>query len=210
MMMDRRSAERLGDSVRKAEHLQYAPTGKIRQRVANTRLVVVRILSHSGSGVYTCKVVRLHKNSAADYNPVPFSDDTENWVTSVTEINGREDVPIDSNVVAQHTFASEDADLNSVTGNWYWVFEYISSKNGLFAVNVSQVGGSAGNASAACSFTYNVTDLDSVLLASGVSPTWNRTSAGKMVAATHGTGYYDSAGDFVLYQVDEVPDVASC
>lgn len=81
---------------------------------------------------------------------------------------------------------------------------------GLFPVTVSQTGGSAGDATTACSFTYTATDLDANELGTGMSPTWARPAAGAMVAATHGLGYYDSTGAFVLYQVDEQPDVVSC
>jgi hypothetical protein len=75
----------------------------------------------------------------------------------------------------------------------------------LFPVDVAQVGGSAGDGTNACSFTYDVTSLDGRTLASGVSPVWARPAIGKMTAATHGDGYYDSDGEFVLYRVDEVP-----
>lgn len=82
--------------------------------------------------------------------------------------------------------------------------------SGLFPVTVSQTGGSAGTDAAKCSFTYTATDLDGNQLGTVMSPTWARPALGAMVAATKGVGYYDAAGAFVLYQVDEVPDVVSC
>lgn len=84
---------------------------------------------------------------------------------------------------------------------------------GLFPVNVVQSGGSAGNSTTACTFTYGtVTNAitSAAITGSGLSPTWARPSIGKMVAATHGTGYYNSSGTFVLYQIDEVDDEIAC
>jgi hypothetical protein len=38
----------------------------------------------------------------------------------------------------------------------------------------------------------------------------SRVRQRKVTAATHGTGYYDSSGTFVLYQVDEKPGGNAC
>lgn len=82
----------------------------------------------------------------------------------------------------------------------------------LFPVIVAEDGAGAadaGDATTACTYTYTVKDLDGTTIAEEKTPVANRAAAGKMVAATSGTAYYDN-GVLILYWVDEVPDVASC
>jgi hypothetical protein len=81
----------------------------------------------------------------------------------------------------------------------------------LFPVNVTQTGGSAGNATTQCSYTYTVTDLNAVELGTVMSPVAaQRPTIGVMVAATKGSGYL-SNGTFVLWWVNEKPNtVAGC
>jgi hypothetical protein len=75
----------------------------------------------------------------------------------------------------------------------------------LFPVSVVGDGGAAGNGTTACSFTYTVTDLQGTEMGAALSPAWARPAIGKMIEATHGTGYWGPGG-FVLFQVDELPD----
>ena len=102
------------------------------------------------------------------------------------------------------------------TGTWSWTayhegdIHLPQSRLNLFPVTVTQTSGSAGNATTACTFTYTVTSLLSETLLTGASPAWNRHALGKMVAATHGTAYINASGVVVLWQVDEVFDVAAC
>lgn len=79
----------------------------------------------------------------------------------------------------------------------------------LIPVLVSQVGGANGTQTTAATWTYDVTDVSSNAIASALSPTWAR-AVGKKVAASHGNGYYDPSGNFVLEQVDEVDDTGEC
>ena len=76
-------------------------------------------------------------------------------------------------------------------------------------VNLSQTGGSNGNASTAATWTYNVTDVFGGSLGTAMSPEFPRPK-GTMTAATVGLGYYNTSGDFVLYQAAEKPGTGSC
>jgi hypothetical protein len=102
------------------------------------------------------------------------------------------------------------------TGVWSWTVYHegdiwLQNQNLLmFPVDLATDGGSAGDATTQCSFTYEVFDLDSNSLATGVSPVWARPALGAMVAATHGIAYLTDLGALVLYQVDEVPDLEEC
>lgn len=118
----------------------------------------------------------------------------------------------DGSIYVLGTFGGYSSEVTSRA-----VFASYAESNGsndslfsLFPVNVTQTGGAAGSDSAACSFTYTVNNLDSDQLGTAMSPTWAREAKGKKVAATHGTGYYNAGGTFVLYQVDEVDDVVAC
>jgi hypothetical protein len=85
----------------------------------------------------------------------------------------------------------------------------------LMYVKLTQVGGSAGNDTTQCSFTYTMKDqADQVLMESDVtpvSPEEGRTSVGKYVAADKGVARWDAATEGLkLLIAFEVPDVAPC
>lgn len=115
------------------------------------------------------------------------------------ELNGRAGVPI--NTIVQVIRGSD------TNGGIIWYF--IAPQANLFPVDLTQTGGSAGNATTTCTFTYTV-KVGTVTLGTSKSPTFARPAKGKMVAATKGTAYYDTSAALVLYQVDEVPDVQAC
>lgn len=98
-------------------------------------------------------------------------------------------------------------DANDGTGRRQYVFSKSIGivPGGMFAVDVTQTGGSAGDGTTACSFTYTVDTLGGTELLTGASPVWARP-VGKMIAATHGMAYMEGDGTVILYQVDEVPD----
>lgn len=80
-------------------------------------------------------------------------------------------------------------------------------------VNVSQTGGSAGNSTTTCSFTYNVTDaITAASLGTGVAINGNgqRVVNATMTAGTKGRGYINSSGVFVLRWVDERITQTNC
>jgi hypothetical protein len=117
--------------------------------------------------------------------------------TGAVEVNGRTGIPA-------NTIVTMLQDAGSST------FRFVYSDGRIFPVTVTQTGGSAGNATTQCSFTYTVTSLDAATLLTAAAPIWNRPQYGKLVAGTHGTAYYNTAGVCKLYQVDEVPDVTVC
>ncbi len=98
------------------------------------------------------------------------------------------------------------------------VLQYINGDNNAYVVLsvlcnipvlVSQVGGSNGTTSTAATWTYDVTDVASNAIDTALAPSWQRAK-GKKIAATHGFGYYDPSGTFVLESVDEVDDTGTC
>ena len=136
--------------------------------------------------------------NADAYQGMTFGNDTgQNGV--LHELNGMRGVPVDKLV---HVFR-----VANTSGNYLW---YFANPLHVFPVLVTQTGGTAGDATTQCSFTYTVNSLSSVEIATGASPIWARPAKGKMVAATHGTAYVNVAGETVLYMVDEVPDLEEC
>lgn len=90
-----------------------------------------------------------------------------------------------------------------------------------FLIKLTQTGGSAGDESTQCSFTYTVLTYDDVELATGVDPTADphqptRDAVGSYVAATRGTAAYipgESEGDppqLVIATINEQGDYKEC
>lgn len=81
-----------------------------------------------------------------------------------------------------------------------------------FEVDVEVDGGSAGDGTTQCSFTYTVKTISSTpqTLLTGASPSWARPAWGAFVAATKGQAYINTAGVTILTRVDEVPDLEIC
>lgn len=85
--------------------------------------------------------------------------------------------------------------------------------NSFFPVKVTQTGGSAGDDTTPCSFTYTVKSLDGETLKTGASPVLRRTSVGAYSAPsadTYGQAFWDENGDVQLYDANEVPLVEVC
>jgi hypothetical protein len=87
--------------------------------------------------------------------------------------------------------------------------EVIAQPGILFAVTLSQTGGSNGNKTTAASWTYTVTSLAGVQLGTSKSPEWPRPN-GTMTAATKGLAYYDNDGALVLSVAFEQPGSGGC
>ena len=113
-------------------------------------------------------------------------------------------------VLARRTPRITASSSNSQVGNLYVEFDE-AKPGGLFPVNLTQSGGSNGSASSTASYTYNATDAFTGNSISGgpFSVTWNRRN-GLVNAATHGTGYYNSSGTFVLWEADEQIQTDTC
>ena len=80
----------------------------------------------------------------------------------------------------------------------------------LFRVTVATDGGSAGDATTQCSFTYTVTSLGGVELATAKTPTKARPALGVMVVGDDiGWAYYDADG-LQLWDANEVVSTEAC
>lgn len=79
----------------------------------------------------------------------------------------------------------------------------------LFAVTLTQTGGTQGDASTQPSYTYTATDLAGNQLGTDLAPQFSR-ALGAHNSASHGVGYFDASGDFVLVSTDERPQTAEC
>lgn len=85
--------------------------------------------------------------------------------------------------------------------------------NAIVPCLVTQTGGSAGNASTACTFTYTVKSLDGDTLLTGASPERPRPALGAMVAQaadSYGAMFWDENGEPVLWDAGEVEGVEEC
>ena len=103
------------------------------------------------------------------------------------------------------------------SGNARYIFHALSYGT-MIALDLTQTGGSAGDDTTQCSYTYTVATLGGINLATVVNPTasphvYNRPSLGAMVAADAGIGYWqDNAGtpELVIVHINEVPDPEAC
>lgn len=80
-------------------------------------------------------------------------------------------------------------------------------------VLVTQTGGSAGNLTTQCSFTYTVKNRQGTTLLTGAAQIRPRPSVGAMVAQSAdsiGIALYDETGTLVLWDAGEVPDPEGC
>lgn len=84
----------------------------------------------------------------------------------------------------------------------------------LFPVQIDQTGGSAGDTTTQCSFTYTVRDLQGYQLGTGMTPLKRRPTIGKMSAVDPsygwGVGFYDTDGTFKLWDANETLATAAC
>lgn len=87
----------------------------------------------------------------------------------------------------------------------------------MFMVRVTQSGGSAGDGTTICTFTYEVRDLNGEILKDSVvtplSPQHPRPLFGQMVAPAtnaYGVAFYDETEQIFLWDVGEVPFVEVC
>jgi hypothetical protein len=86
----------------------------------------------------------------------------------------------------------------------------------LFAVNVAWDGdgpNGPGSATTYCSYTYTATDpATGLVLGTALNPLHSRARAMmcRVDYANLGSGYYDSSGAFILWDVDETIQTAPC
>lgn len=83
----------------------------------------------------------------------------------------------------------------------------------VFAVTVTIDGGSAGSASADCSWTYTVKDLDGTVIGSTMTPQLRRFPEVPYTTTpsdSPGEAYYDEDGVLRLFNANELPQVEEC
>jgi len=91
----------------------------------------------------------------------------------------------------------------------------LSGLGNVFAVELTQTGGSNGTATTQASWTYTVKDLDGNTLLTAANPIgaphkWRRPSLGAITAATFGYAHYSVANALTLGWINEVPTVEAC
>lgn len=83
----------------------------------------------------------------------------------------------------------------------------------VFAVLCTIDGGSAGSASATCSYTYTVTLHSGYVLGEHLTPARRRfanTPYTETPAESWGCGFFDKDGEFVLLDANELPQTEEC
>lgn len=81
---------------------------------------------------------------------------------------------------------------------------------GAIPVMLTQTGGSDGDGTTACSWTYTVTHaISGTVLGTNVAPSHNRNKV-KTTKATTGWAYYDSDGNLKVNVTDELPNFSGC
>lgn len=106
----------------------------------------------------------------------------------------------------------QEIDRDQTAPRVRWVFAQQPAP-GAFPVRLSQTGGSAGDSSTQCSFSYTVKDITNTdTLGTGVSMTGNgqRIVNATMTAGTYGVAYYSNAGSIVLIWADERISQTNC
>ena len=157
-----------------------------------------KITAHNGSGRY----------SATEQSPQPdgsLADKTNGRTTDYAfEKHGRKHVE-NGEIVWLRRGVLDSSD------NQNYVFEG-SNLGTMFAVDLTQTGGSAGDKSTQASWTYTAKSLSGETLGTGLTPKRQRPTVGKMQSGngTVGLGYYDASGNFQLYDANEALDSAAC
>jgi hypothetical protein len=80
----------------------------------------------------------------------------------------------------------------------------------LFAVTLTQTGGSAGSSSAQCSFTYTVKTLAGDQIGAAIGPQKERLVNAVYTAATQGVAYFETDGTLRLWDCDERASQTNC
>ena len=111
---------------------------------------------------------------------------------------------VDDLVTLGHKFGPDNA------SQWFVVPE----KAGAFGIKLTQTGGTAGDDTTQCSFTYTVDDMNDNEIATGVNPATGvhfaqRPTVGFRIAATAGVATYET-GELVILMTNEIDDLEAC
>lgn len=149
-----------------------------------------------------------HKYKAEDCHGCISIDE---WTTPINALVRPEDAVVGAAAVYD----------NCLLGYWCGtkvlvVWEGPASGGDVFGVDLAVAGGSAGSATAQCSYTYDVSHaITGSELGDAIDPTsglhkWVRPTVGYMIYATYGHASYDDNGDLVIGWINEVADQESC
>ena len=158
------------------------------------------------------KVMQVAKSSVAPSDgDVVYLLYNEDWTwTLVSDA----DFPTDSFYIALagSVDATEDDDGNLTVSiddasRLYWGGDIIL--DGLVPVTLSKDGGSAGDTTTTCDFTYTVTTLGATEVGTGVAPVAARMANVTYSAGTCGFYFVQGGGGFGLFVIDEVPQTTT-
>ena len=146
-----------------------------------------------------------HVIHVAAADPDTVTDGDSVWIEQTDgldwEINWDEDWPTDKFYIP---LGDITVDGTTVTINYYWTGGDIIAPE-MFPVEVSQDGGSEGDDSSTCDFTYTATTLDGVTLDTEMDNDSARIPNIKYTEGTKGFCYFKADGSFGLVVVDETP-----
>jgi hypothetical protein len=200
------SARRVADATRRVEAGGTTIRERSVARAAPRRrhVGVARIDSNEGDGEYTVTVQR-YSTESDSYQDVARPDGLIE--ATAYDYRGRAMGQTDWEVPFW-----EESDLD---GAMLLMLD-VARVGELFAVQVTNDGGSAGDSTTTCSYTYTVQDLSgTTTLGSSIAPKkWRHSSAQRKMQApasgSIGLAYYDASGTLCLYDANEVPAVATC
>lgn len=204
---DNQSVHRIARAVRQVERMRsnLAPLRANRRNVYSSAspLIPVRLTAYvNASGAKNYSAVRREPNNAGGYSDVSPAVAFTGTVFEKSGFVGRE---LGGTVLIQSAGTWLDSSLVLPSGTPIYTFVFVEPR-ALFAVKVTKQAGAAGPPS---TWTYSVTSPDGhVIVASGspVSPELRRptgTATTNPTAGTIGTGYYDAAGVFHLFDANE-------
>lgn len=199
MNLNRKQLDRIAKAVKRVENLPPRELVSESSLLPHNPPFWANIVSYdSGTDRYSW--------AKQKYNSVGYlDDDAPTGDKNAYEVNGVAYIGKGTNVLL--FFAGYDG-----SGNPLYAF-LVPNPYSLFAVKVTQTGGSGGDDATACSFTYTVKDLNLNTIGTAMTPKKRRTAVGAYVAGganTIGSAYVDETGALQLFDANEVPDVGTC
>jgi hypothetical protein len=184
---------RIVSAVKRVEHLPpAAPAGAKPPRPPATASFWAQITGVS-FGVYTWKKLVPSGGALVDASPAVTGG-------GARDVNGR---PVSTGTKVLLTF------VGYASGVARYLFVVPGPPGVLFRVTLAQTGGLNGNKTTPASWVYTAVDLDGVTVGTNLSPERAREN-GTRSAATMGTGYFNTAGTFVLAEAWEPHGTGSC
>jgi len=154
----------------------------------------------SGGGKYSAKLLEFDgSGSLVDASPAVT------WTETIIEVNGRQGIPTGTRI--EMTLIGTDG-----SGNEWFSFANIDVAT-MFAVNLTKDGGTDGDSTTQASYTYTAKSLnDAVTYGTSLTPKKQRPAVGTVTSGDGliGLGYFDDAGNFQLYDANEVKTWEVC